>query len=383
MTTTLKAARFRIRRPVFPAAEPAAAAKDENLFDDEADDGFGAQRFATAGNVASGAEPVARATPASVLTTSAPDEIDAIRREGLTGRQLRLARRIALKHGLPATSDFDAIRLLRRAGIDPFQRGSMLELVHPDDDEAEVEPGRALTTTANPDAGPQLPQTYRPLQVPSTEVRAETSHVGEVLKMQADMMRRRRRKSALLSARLLFFVGLPTLLCAWYFYVVATPLYATKSEFVIQQSSNPAAAAGGLGGLLQGSPFATSQDSIAVQGYLQSREAMQRLDADHGFVAHFSDPMIDPIRRLDPGASAEAGTPGAGVDPCTAITSKVVAALPKVAQLLSPCNCQRPSARDVAVQRRSRGRLPVASVRHSASSSCDSLWGSSARKAAW
>ena len=306
MTTTLKAARFRIRRPVFPAVEPAAAAKDENLFDDEADDGFGAQRFATAGNMASGAEPVARATPASVLTTSAPDEIDAIRREGLTGRQLRLARRIALKHGLPATSDFDAIRLLRRAGIDPFQRGSMLELVHPDDDEAEVEPGRALTTTANPDAGPQLPQTYRPVQVPSTEVRAETSHVGEVLKMQADMMRRRRRKSALLSARLLFFVGLPTLLCAWYFYVVATPLYATKSEFVIQQSSNPAAAAGGLGGLLQGSPFATSQDSIAVQGYLQSREAMQRLDADHGFVAHFSDPMIDPIRRLDPGASAEA-----------------------------------------------------------------------------
>jgi capsular polysaccharide transport system permease protein len=302
MTTKLKAARFRIHRPAFPAAEPAAAAKVDTLFDDEAEDGFGEQPFATAGSAAPGAEPVA--VPVTTLTATAPDEIDAIRREGLTGRQLRLARRVALKHGLPATSDFDAVRLLRRAGIDPFQRGSMLELVHPDDEEAE--PGRALTTTANPDAGPQLPQTYRPVQVPSTEVRAEISHVGEVLKMQTDLVRRRRRKSALLSARLLLFVGLPTLLCAWYFYMVATPLYATKSEFVIQQSANPAASAGGLGGLFQGSPFATSQDSIAVQGYLQSREAMQRLNADHGFAAHFSQSQIDPIQRLDPGATAEA-----------------------------------------------------------------------------
>ena len=306
MTTTLKATRFRIRRPEFPAAEPVPAAKVEALFDDEADDGFGATPFATAG-VDAGMTGAPAPPAATAMTTSlaAPEEIDAIRREGLTGRQLRLARRVALKHGLPATSDFDAVRLLRRAGIDPFQRGSMLELVHPDAEPPGAETGRALTTT-DPAAGPQLPQTYKPVQVPSTEVRAETSHVGEILRMQADLVRRRRRKSALLSARLLVFVALPTLLCAWYFYVVATPLYATKSEFVIQQSANPAAAAGGFGGMLQGSPFATSQDSIAVQGYLQSREAMQRLDKDHGFVAHFSQPLIDPIRRLDPDATAEA-----------------------------------------------------------------------------
>ena len=240
---------------------------------------------------------------------SPAEEIDTIRREGLTGRQLRLARRVALKHGLPATSDFDAVRLLRREGIDPFQRGSMLELVHPDDDlddDAPTPTGRALTTTGKPEAGPQLPQTYKPVNVPSTEQRAEISHVAEIMKIQADLVRRRRRRSAMLTARLCLFVGLPTLLCAWYFYVVATPLFATKSEFVIQQSSNPAASASGFGGLFQGSPLATSQDSIAVQGYLQSREAMQRLDADHGFVAHFSAPNIDPIQRLDPGATSEA-----------------------------------------------------------------------------
>jgi len=305
MITNLKAARFRIRRPEFPAAEPAVATPDDTPFDDEAEDGFGDQRFATAGNAAPVAVPVAPPSPVTALTNSAPNEIDSIRREGLTGRQLRLARRVALKHGLPATSDFDAVRLLRQAGIDPFQRGGILELIHPDE-ETNVEQGRALTTTPNPAVGPQLPQTYRPVQVPSTETRAETNHIGEVLKMQADLMRRRRRKSALLSARLFFFVGLPTLLCAWYFYVVATPLFATKSEFVIQQSSAPSAQAGGLGSMFQGSPFATSQDSIAVQGYLQSREAMQRLNADHGFIVHFSDPAIDPIQRLDEGATAEA-----------------------------------------------------------------------------
>ncbi|MDN5786293.1 MAG: capsule biosynthesis protein, partial [Pseudorhodobacter sp.] len=97
----------------------------------------------------------------------------------------------------------------------------------------------------------------------------------------------------------------PTLLTGYYYYMVATPLYATKTEFVIQQSQNPTSAAGGLGGLLQGSPMATSQDSIAVQGYLQSREAMLRLDEEHGFRAHYSAPAIDPIQRLSPDATLE------------------------------------------------------------------------------
>ena len=43
-----------------------------------------------------------------------------IRREGLTGRQLRMARRLAQKQGLTPSSDFDAVRQLREMGIDPF-----------------------------------------------------------------------------------------------------------------------------------------------------------------------------------------------------------------------------------------------------------------------
>ena len=71
---------------------------------------------------------------ASATQVGAEQQLDEIRREGLTGRQLRMARRVAQKHGLAPTSDFDAVRLLRAKGIDPFQRATMLELVVPQND---------------------------------------------------------------------------------------------------------------------------------------------------------------------------------------------------------------------------------------------------------
>ncbi|WP_323006785.1 capsule biosynthesis protein [Pseudorhodobacter sp.] len=295
MTMKLTAKRFRIRRPEFP---PAPVEGDAGLFDNH-DDGFGSGIFPTA-------KPANQTGPATGPAESASeDAIEAIRHEGLTGRQLRMARNLAQKHGLPATSDFDAIRLLRAAGINPFQRSSMLDLVTGAGTPIQTEDSRALAKLP-PGAGDKLPQTIKPIQVPSTEARAEVNHAAEIMKIQRDLARRRRRKSVLMMMRLTFFVVLPTIVTGWYYYMVATPLYATKTEFVIQQSQNPTGGAGGLSGLLQGSPMATSQDSIAVQGYLQSREAMLRLDQDHGFREHYSAPEIDPIQRLEPDATLEA-----------------------------------------------------------------------------
>jgi len=303
MTIKLKVKRFRTRRPdpvVLVDPVPRVSRIGDAAFFPSTDDGFGAGRFATAQTPAT-LPANDRAPPQDGSAAgSAPQDIDAIRREGLTGRQLRMARRLAQKHGLPATSDFDAVRLLRRAGIDPLQRSTVLELVASDDDEPGAEPSRALTVPPAGD-GVKLPQTVKPIKVPSTEVRAEQAHIAEVARIQRDMAARRRRKMTLLLARLFFFVGLPTLLAGWYYYMVATPLYSSRAEFVIQQAE-PAAQAG-LGSLLGGTTFATSQDSIAVQGYLQSPEAMTRLDQDQGFRAHFSDPSVDPIQRLDPEAS--------------------------------------------------------------------------------
>ena len=115
MTMKLTVKRFRTRRsdpvtaaPVRPVVKPVAAGPkvvgDDAFFPNTNDDGFGSQSFATARNAS--LAPVPEAGP----------DIDSIRREGLTGRQLRMARRVAQKHGLPATSDFDAVRLLRNAG---------------------------------------------------------------------------------------------------------------------------------------------------------------------------------------------------------------------------------------------------------------------------
>ena len=224
-------------------------------------------------------------------------EIDAIRRESLTGRQLRMARRMAQKHGLPATSDFDAVRLLRRQGIDPFQRSNMLELVVGSGD-----------PKSDASALVQLPQTTKPAGLPSTETvpgqRRPEPRVDDIMQIQRDLAKRRRKKTLLLLTRLLFFVMLPTIATGFYYYSFASPFYATKSEFVIQKADAPAT---GLGaGLLAGTAFATATDSITVQGYLQSRDAMARLDTDLGFKTHFSQPTIDNIQRLPEGATNEA-----------------------------------------------------------------------------
>jgi len=223
---------------------------------------------------------------------SVEEEIDNIRKEGLTGRQLRMARRVAQKHGLAPTSDFDAIRLLRAKGVDPFQRANMLEL--------------PANKTNDQTGQPKLPNTVpmAKTNLPSTEVDTAGARAREILKIQRDIARRRRLKLVLLFTRLAFFVLLPTFMVGYYYYEIATPMYATKSQFVIQKAS-PAGGNSKMGGLLSGTGLATSQDSIIVQSYLQSRGAMLRLDTDFGFKSHFSQDTIDPIQRLDKDATNE------------------------------------------------------------------------------
>lgn len=233
----------------------------------------------------------ATATPAATTGPTLQDQLDTIAQEGLSARQLRLARRVAQKQGLSVGSDYDAVRQLRQAGINPFERQSVLDLVQ---------------SKAGPAGRVQLPDTIdKANTLPTTKtLQRANKNASEIIKIQRDIARRRRRKLALLITRLAIFILLPTFLAGYYYYKVATPMYATNAEIVIQQAQ-PQQGASGFSNLFQGTSMATQQDSIAVQSYLASREAMLRLDADHGFKAHFSDRSIDPIQRLAPDASNE------------------------------------------------------------------------------
>ena len=276
---------------------------------------------------------------ASPGQVSGENTIDEIRKEGLTGRQLRMARRVAQKHGIAPTSDFDAVRQLRAQGIDPFQRSNMLELVVPAGGEGQGAGGEAGKRPA------QLPQT-----VPTGKANLPAEPLGEnpaerraleVRKIQMDMAKRRQRRLFLLLARVSFFIFLPTILSGYYFYVAATPMYSTKSEFLILQA-DATGGAGGVGGLLSGTQFATNGDSIATQSYLQSKDAMLRLDDDVGFKSHFTQPWIDPIQRMDTDPSNEVAYKEfkrrvkIGYDPTEGvIRMEVVAATPQAALAFS------------------------------------------------
>ncbi|WP_084861072.1 capsule biosynthesis protein [Salibaculum halophilum] len=308
MTTKPKARKYRIRRN----ASLASQAQPEAAADPQPDAG----RVVRSDSAPAAAANANVTSPEGVATEA---DLDAIRKEGLTGRQLRMARRVAHKHGLAVTSDFDAVRQLRKRGIDPFQRNNVLELVTPGDKQTD-KASKDMANTARPASGGaqaqgagqeqdrvQLPQTVvhkTNVASPDQSARPEMDQrASEIRAMQRDIAKRRRRKLLALFARLTAFVFLPTFAMGWYFFVIATPMYATKSEFVIQQAE--AQGSSGFGGLFQGTGLATQSEAVNAQAFLTSREAMLRLNEDHGFKAHFQTPEIDAIQRLEPDATNE------------------------------------------------------------------------------
>lgn len=285
-----------------PQATPAASGgneRDRFMRTDPVDDGL-----------------LAHAAPANTATkgdaTAADPDLDAVRKENLSERQLRIARRIAALHQIPVASDEEAVLRLRQRGIDPSHRAALGQILSREGTRAQARPAAnpPAVTTRKPsppveqsraDAGPVRPD------LPSREMLTEEKRAAEIFRIQRDIARRRRLRMAMLALRLLAFVILPTVVAGWYYFRVATPLYATVSQFRIQSAdSQGAAGAGGLGGLLSGSQLATNTDSVAVQSYLTSRDAMMRLDKDKGFKTAFQHPGIDPVKRLAPGATNEA-----------------------------------------------------------------------------
>lgn len=331
----------------------------ENPFAPSAeDDGFGRLRLtepvepAAAASVEAAAPTAAEQTPApppaqAPAAASPPaavgDEVAAailaVKAEGLTSRQLRTAARLAIQHNLTVDSSEAAVVALRRMGIDPFHRSSLNDLISEEARRSrESAEAQASANAGSSDTGAgaasgaaaasegkalaRIPVT----QVPARQVRgqavaqmrqpgpagpqpaapqpiSEGERAKEILRIQRDIARRRRRRAGALLLRLLAFVILPTVLTGYYYFAVATPLYETKAEFVIQKADGTSGSP--FGSMLAGAGIAGNTDSITVQSYLASREAMLRLEGDVGFRRYFEGPTVDPLTRLDASAPQE------------------------------------------------------------------------------
>lgn len=270
------------------------------------DDGFGDFRLTEPASGADKTPPPTDTPSTDTPPTGTPPDADlaaklaAIKAENLGERQLRIARRIAQLHRIEVETDEEAVLRLREQGIDPSHRAALAKILSSEGTRSQAEPAKntpalvaAPKSTAMEAAQPSLP---------SREALTEDRRAAEIYRIQRDMARRRRRRMMMLAMRLLLFVIGPTAVAGWYYFKVATPLYATQSQFQIQVADTSGLSP--TGNALSG--IQANTDAVAVQSYLSSREAMLRLDAEEGFRAAFQDPALDQIKRLAPDASNEA-----------------------------------------------------------------------------
>jgi len=199
---------------------------------------------------------------------------------------LRMARRKAVRMGLSPSSGEEAAKMLEESGFCVTRdRVTMLD-----------------STAASQNPIPGGTSGKAPAEDPATI--SEEQREADIKKIQKSMARRRQARFVLIALRLIVFVVLPTWLAGFYFYTVATPMYQVDSQMVIQKPDSGGSSS--VGGLLGGGGLSNLEDSVIVQGYLGSREAMQRLNAENGFILHFQQEFIDDIQRMPLDISMEA-----------------------------------------------------------------------------
>jgi capsular polysaccharide transport system permease protein len=92
-------------------------------------------------------------------------------------------------------------------------------------------------------------------------------------------------------------VGVPTLLAGVYFFAIAAPLYGSEAKFIVR-GPNMGAQATSISALLQSAAGSGAQDVYAVQEYLTSRDAVERLARQDNLRAIFNRPEGDALTRF-------------------------------------------------------------------------------------
>lgn len=96
---------------------------------------------------------------------------------------------------------------------------------------------------------------------------------------------------------LLLTVVLPTLISSIYFGLIASDVYISESRFVVRSPQRQANT--GLGVLLQGTGFSSSQDdTYTVHDYIFSRDALKKLDDQFAVGKAFASSSVDIFSRF-------------------------------------------------------------------------------------
>lgn len=121
--------------------------------------------------------------------------------------------------------------------------------------------------------------------------------------IRRDLIKRRRRKGSNMLIKLWAVVVMPTILVGCFLWFVATPMYESESSFFVESADGAGSAPGGLLSSFIGG--GGSNDPVAVQTYVNSRDVLRRLKAEHGWRAHFRTPELDFRNRLEDDATFE------------------------------------------------------------------------------
>lgn len=175
------------------------------------------------------------------------------------------------------------------------------------EEHAEAPPRRPLAPPA-PRAAPSGPaQRAESREAAALFAEIQAEQAMRVAELQREIARRRRRRGVFLILRLLLFVVAPSVAAGWWQYQVASDLYVSESAFVVRSAGEtPDSGGGGVAAALGAAgPMGMIQDSISVQDFVLSREALDRLDAELGVIARWQAPGLDPWLRLAPDATRE------------------------------------------------------------------------------
>src|SRR4051794_7142267 len=114
-----------------------------------------------------------------------------------------------------------------------------------------------------------------------------------------EVVRKSRRQSWVAKHRwLALFVGLPTLLAAVYYGLIASPIYISQSTFVIKSPGQKAAPSLSLANLVQTTGLSAGQEQTKeVIGYIRSRTGLQDLQAQTDVRTKFSNRGADFLSR--------------------------------------------------------------------------------------